>query len=147
MVDTARRSTKKVVLADWHTQRQAGFSLVECLLAMMITMVGVIAVAALFANAVRLQMFARDVTLASALGRAKLEELRLISPTATNSTRAVGGSLTSNVLYHYDQPNTRFTRRWVVAAGPLSTQRITLVVVATQANAFSPTVRFETLVE
>lgn len=124
-----------------------GFSLVECLLAMMVTMVGSVAVAALFANAIRLQAFSRDVTLATGLARAKLEELRLVSPTATNSTRALGGSLTSNVLYHYDQPNTRFTRRWLVEAGPLNTQKITMVVTVTQPNAYSPTVRIVELLE
>src|SRR6476661_18022 len=93
-------------------RKQAGFSLIECLIAMVITTVGMLAVAQLIVLGVRLQTESRDATTANALARAKIEELENYAPTAAQRVR--GGSITSNVLNYNDVPDSRFQRRWQV---------------------------------
>ena len=52
---------------------ESGFSLIECLIAMVITTVGLLAVAQLIVVGVRLQTESRDATAATALARAKMK--------------------------------------------------------------------------
>ena len=94
---------------------QSGFSLLEVLLAMFITIVGVSAVAMLIAYGVSLQVISQDSTLGNALAKEKIEELRVTD--RSDPSLAVGGSLSSNVA-NYSDTSGGFTRRWLVAAGP-----------------------------
>lgn len=84
------------------TNKNAGFSLLECMFALVITVVGLLAVAGLVVEAIRLQTVSRDATIANALAKAKIEELRNYAPTATQ--RARGGNLANNVTDYNDSP-------------------------------------------
>jgi len=122
--------------------KQGGFTLIECLIAMVITLVGLLAVAELMVVGVRLQTESRDATAATALARAKIEELQNYAPAAVQRVR--GGSLTTNVLNYNDAPDARFQRRWLIetnptdAGVPSGTQRITVVIVANQGVRIPP---------
>ncbi|MGH9902280.1 MAG: type IV pilus modification PilV family protein, partial [Pyrinomonadaceae bacterium] len=80
---------------------QSGFSLVECMIAMLITIVGVLAVEALIVNAITMQKFSRESTEAIALARAAVEEMGA----RPRAARAVGGDLNSNVNNYFDTVN------------------------------------------
>lgn len=131
MKATLQRLLKKV------SGQQAGFTLIECVIAMVITMIGVLATVALMAVGVRMQVVARDSTAGNAYARAKIEQLQNYSHTATQRCPpAVGascGSTTSDVTNYNDVVDGRYRRRWLienssVTGVPANTQRITVVV-------------------
>lgn len=129
---------------------QSGFTLIECLVAMVITTVGLLAAAGLIGVGIRLQTESRDAIAANAFARAKIEELQNYTPSATQ--RARGGSLTSNVANYNDSPDTRFRRRWLVETRPADpgvpagTQRITIVVVPNVSGVRLPPIEVKALV-
>lgn len=102
--------------------RNAGFSLLECVIAILIVAIGLLAVAALSAVATQGEVFAFNSTDASALAASKVEELK--AGTLTN-----GGSLTSNTTGYSDTPSWYFHRRWTISDGPAGTKEINVVVV------------------
>ena len=130
--------------------RQNGFTLIECLIAMVITTFGLLAVSGLMGVGIRLQTESRDAIAANSLAKAKLEELQNYAPTA--SQRARGGSLTSNVTNYNDSPDARFQRRWLIetnptdAGVPANAQRITVVIVANNTGVRLPNIRLVVLV-
>ncbi len=119
-------------------RNQSGFSLVELMVAMVVTVVGVMAVSLLILYGIRLQSFSRDATIANAFAKAKMEQLRVTDPAGPQ--RSLGGSLTANVANHFDTPpgTILFIRRWVVAAGPAGTQDIIVTVVWSNPNSRDP---------
>ncbi len=127
-----------------------GFSLIECMVAMVITTIGLLAVAGLVGIGIRLQTESRDATTANSLARAKIEELQNYAPTAAERVR--GGSLTTNVANYNDSPDTRFQRRWQIetsptdAGVPANTQKITVLIVANDSGMRLPDVRLTILV-
>ena len=125
---------------------EAGFSLLEALIATVITVVGLLAVEMLIVQAIRVQTFSRDAAMANALARAQLETLRSLP--RTDVKRANGGSLTgdaaTNPANYRNTSDTRFTRRWTVANGPAGSQDVTVAVVSTQGG-LMPTVRIRAL--
>ncbi len=123
---------------------QAGFTLVEVLVAMLILIVGVLAVTIMMFYGVRLQTMSRDGTMATSLAKAQVEQLRVLPATAPE--RQDGGSLTNNVANHFDQVDNYFTRRWVVTAGPANTQDITVAVLSSNPRVFFPPVQIRVLV-
>ncbi len=115
-------------------------SLIEVLIAMVVTVVGILAVANLIVYGIGLQVQARDATLANALAKSKIEELSISLP-------AVGGNLDNNVTGYSDTP-TGFTRRWVVTAGPAGTLDVTVRVIAENPTAaVSPVVDIQVLLD
>lgn len=122
---------------------EAGFSLIEAMIATLITVFGLLAVEMLIVQAIRVQTFSRDSTMANALARAQLEELRSLP--RTNASRANGGSLTGNQTNYSNTTDARFTRRWTVADGPESTQDVTVAVVSAQGS-LMPTVQIRVLI-
>ena len=56
---------------------QRGMTLLEVLIAMLITVIGIIAVATLIIYGIGLQVVSRDTSAATALANAKLEELQV----------------------------------------------------------------------
>lgn len=123
---------------------ERGFSLIECTVAMVVTLVGVLAVSLLIINGIRLQVFARDATMANALARAKVEELRVIPK--TDPRRQIGGDLQNNVANYFDTPNVSFTRRWSIVAGPVDgTEELNVVVISNQPGVLLPTVSIRTV--
>jgi len=93
----------------------AGFSLVEALVATAVTAFGVLAVAVLFLYGMRLQANARDATTLTSLAVAQVERIRMLPVTAPE--RAAGGSLAANVADHFAMIGSA-TVRWTVADGP-----------------------------
>lgn len=123
-----------------------GFSLVEVLIATVVFVVGVMAVSVLIIQGMRLQVSSRDVTMANALAREKVEQLRNLDP--ADPQRAVGGNLVSNVTGHFDiTGGTDFVRRWVVAPGPKDTQDVTVYVFSTDPNVVTPPVQIRVLLK
>ena len=126
---------------------QSGFSLLECLFALVITVVGLTAVAGLVVEAIRLQAVSRDATAANALVKAKIEELRNFAPTAPR--RAAGGSLTGNVTNYNDSPDARFRRRWQIenptAGVPAGTQRVTVTILSNRPDVRLPNIQVQVL--
>ncbi len=119
---------------------QRGMSLIEVLIAMVVTVVGILAVANLIVYGIGLQVQARDATSANALAKSKIEELSISLPT-------VGGNLDDNVTSYSDTP-TGFTRRWVVTAGPAGTLEVTVRVIAENPTAaVSPVVDIQVLLD
>jgi prepilin-type N-terminal cleavage/methylation domain-containing protein len=129
---------------------EKGFSLIECLVAMVITTIGLLAVAGLIGVGIRLQTESRDATAATAFARAKIEQLENFAPTAAE--RAAGGSITANVANYNDTPDPKYRRRWLIetnatnAAVPVGTQRITISMTANQLGVRLPAVRLSVLV-
>ena len=129
---------------------ERGFSLIECLIAMVITTIGLLAVAGLMAVGIRLQTESRDATAANALAKAKLEQLENYAPTAAQ--RAAGGSITANVANYNDEPDPKFLRRWLIetsatnAAVPAGTQRISISIVSNRPGLRLPPVSMAVLV-
>jgi Tfp pilus assembly protein PilV len=132
------------------SKSEIGFTLIECLFAMVITTIGLLAVVGLMAVGIRLQTESRDATAANSLARAKIEELQNYASTATQ--RAGGGSLTSNVASYNDSPDSRYQRRWLIetnptdAGVPANIQRITVVVVGNTPDVRLPNIRIVVLV-
>ncbi len=115
-------------------------SLIEVLIAMVVTVVGVVAVATLIVYGIGLQVQSRDATMANALAKSKIEELSISLP-------AVGGDLDNNAPGYNDTP-TGFTRRWVVLAGPANTLDVTVRVIAENPTAaVSPVVDIQVLMD
>lgn len=111
-----------------EARRQGGFSLVELLVAMVVTTIAIVGVATLLVSGIRLQTLSREATMANALAKAKIEELRTIAP--EDPRRSVGGSLDADVADHFDLPSPRLVRRWQVMAGPDGTQDVAIVVLS-----------------
>lgn len=103
-------------------RKQAGFSLIECLIAMVIVTVGLLAVAALAATAIQGENFAFSSSDATLLASSKLEELKV---GALNN----GGSLTSSAAGYSDVPNIYVFRRWQISDGPAGTKLVVVTIV------------------
>jgi prepilin-type N-terminal cleavage/methylation domain-containing protein len=127
-----------------RTANERGFTLIECAIAMVIMVVGVLAVEALIVNGLSLQTLSANSSMANALAKAKVEELQARS--SNDPSRANGGSLTSNVSGYYDTPNNNFIRRWVLSAGPNGTQDAHVQVSPSGSGATFTTVTIETLI-
>ena len=121
---------------------EAGFTIIEATIASVITLVGLLAVEMLIVQAVRVQFFARETTMANALARAQVEELK--SMPRTDVRRASGGSLSSNLTNYHDATDSRFIRRWILADGPAGSQDLTVAVVSSQ-NSLMPSVQIRVL--
>jgi Tfp pilus assembly protein PilV len=134
------------------TDNESGFSMIECLFGMVITMIGLLAMAGLIVVGLRFQVESRDLTTANSLARAKLEQLHNTSP--TSAERARGGSLVTNVTNYNDSlSNGRYRIRWQVevyptdAGVPKDTQRITVVIVPDRPDVLLPPVQIVSLLQ
>jgi len=120
------------------------------MVAMVLTLVGLLAVANLIVVGIRLQTESRDATAANAFAREKIEELENYAPIATQRVR--GGSLTSDVANYFDTPDVRFKRRWLIetnptdAGVPANTQRLTITVIPNQGGVLLPPVQLAVVV-
>ena len=118
----------------------------EVLLALVVIVIGVMAVASMMVLAIRLQVLSRDTTLAIGLAEVKLEELRYMDP--ADPERTLGGDLNSNVVDHFENANGNlFTVRWKIDPGPINTQDITIGVVTNALNPQISTVRLQALLQ
>lgn len=111
--------------------------MVECVIAMVIALIGLMAVYSLVVFSIRLQTISRDLAIANSFARAKTEELR-------NSAQTVGGSLTSNATGYYDSPSGKFTRRWQISNDPMNTRTVTVILLPNTAGTLQPEVKLAT---
>lgn len=128
---------------------QQGFSLIECMIAMVITTIGLLSVAGLIGVGIRLQTESRDAIIATSYARAKIEELQNYAPTAAQ--RAAGGSVTTNVTNYNDSFDSKFRRRWLIEHSPTNgvpsdAQRITVSVIPLHTDVRLPPVELRVLV-
>lgn len=107
----------------------SGFTLIECVIAMVIALVGLMAVYSLVVLSIQTQTVSRELAVANSLARSKIEELRNSAP------RASGGSLTSNVDGFYDAPpGSDYLRRWQISEDLAGTQIVTVATVPSRAQ-------------
>jgi prepilin-type N-terminal cleavage/methylation domain-containing protein len=129
---------------------QDGFTLLECMFALVITVIGLTAVLGLVVSAINLHMFSRNGNDAREVSKAKIEQLRNFAPSAAE--RARGGSLTSDVTNYNDAPDPRFHRRWLIeefptdAGVPEGTQRITVITVSNRPDVLVQITQIQILV-
>lgn len=95
--------------------RDDGFTLVEVLISLVITVIGVVGVISLFIVGTEGQVNARDSSRSVQLAVAELERIRML-PT-THPERADGGSLSANSTDHFVVRG-RTTLRWRIQNGP-----------------------------
>jgi len=123
------------------TSRAAGFSLVEVLVAMVVTVICVLGVALLILYGTRLGTAARQAAITTSLARAEIERLRVVP--RTEPERQTGGSLAADVAGHFRHQG-RLTSRWMVRPGPAGTQEV-VVVVASLDDAHVPAAQLRVL--
>jgi prepilin-type N-terminal cleavage/methylation domain-containing protein len=117
------------MLTAKKTKSVQGFTLVECVIAMVVGLIGLLAIYSLIFLSVQIQAFSKDMSVANSLARAKIEELK-------NSSRAVGGSLTANNSGYYDSPSTKYYRRWQITDDAMGTQTIRVRVIHNASGPF-----------
>ena len=85
---------------------EAGFSLVETMVASLVLTIGLVGLAQLLAVATIMHSDARQATTGTVLAQAKLDEL-MKADFSMNSAVALGGSIASNMANYFDQPESR----------------------------------------
>lgn len=109
-----------------RVMKNSGFSLLETLIAMFLTMVAALAVAPMFVQAARTNDAGADMGSVGAIAVDRLEQLRqepwrdLLS----------GGSLTENVDGYFSAAGTDFLVRWRILDDPTTTQSKAITVIA-----------------
>jgi prepilin-type N-terminal cleavage/methylation domain-containing protein len=114
-----------------------GFTLIECLIALVLVVTGFAAVLSLLTACLKTEVISRDLGRVNSFSRSKIEELK-------SSARTPGGSLTSNVSGYFDTPTDDYTRRWEISADSMGTETVTVVVSPTIKGAVMPEVRLTT---
>jgi hypothetical protein len=94
---------------------ESGFGLAEATVATLVTMTGVLSVAALFMVGARMQSAASNSSSAVGLAAAELERIRTLAPSADE--RKIGGLLTSNEEFHFVKRGLT-TIRWKIDDKP-----------------------------
>lgn len=125
MISRGTRTVRGTCRPRPIARTRRGFTVVELLLALMLLTVGMLASAAILASSTRLQRLAESRTELTAMGEAKLEELRSYGQTAaTDPLRArlaLGGSTTATVDQYADSlasaDGVMYLRRWQVSVG------------------------------
>ena len=104
----------------------AGFSLVEAMIASLVLTVGLVGLLQLLAVTTVMHSDARHATTATLLAQSKLDEL-MKKNLSTNAAVQEGGSISADVANYFDTPQAGVTRRWVVAPGPVANTRLVTV--------------------
>jgi prepilin-type N-terminal cleavage/methylation domain-containing protein len=110
---------------------QRGFTLPEVIVAMLVMVVGLVAMAGLLMVTLRMQQLGRNSTSEVRMAQDKVDELSSMSFTTGPSIQC-GGSLTANVANYNDVPvvngvNQPYRRRWLVQAGPDADPQLRMV--------------------
>jgi type IV pilus assembly protein PilV len=118
-------------------KEQSGFTLIECVIAIVLILVGLLAVYSLVVYSIQTQKMSADLITANSLARQKVEELR-------NSNRTAGGSLTSDTTNYFDTPSSSYIRRWQITADSIGTQTVSVTVVPSVPTTLQPQVLITT---
>jgi|SRR5688572_4334893 hypothetical protein len=94
---------------------ESGFGIAEAAVATLITMLGVLSVAALFIVGTRMQSAATNGSAAVGLATAELERIRMLAPSALE--RQIGGLLTDDAPDHFAKRG-QTTVRWKIDPKP-----------------------------
>jgi Tfp pilus assembly protein PilV len=130
------------------SRTDAGFSLAEVIIALLVTVTGLLSLAQLLAVTAKAEGVARNGALAARMGQDKLDDLMKANFDTSPSLQLtpVGtDTLAANVPNYFDQPAPAVTRRWIVRQGPAGT-RILTVRVLVVSGASPRTVDLTTLV-
>ena len=106
---------------------EAGFSLVETMVASLVLTIGLVGLAQLLAVATVMHSDARQATTSTVLAQAKMDELMKSGTLSLSSVQL--GSIASNMGGFYDEPEPGITRRWQVNDGPVDNTWILQVTV------------------
>jgi prepilin-type N-terminal cleavage/methylation domain-containing protein len=117
-------------------QPEAGFTLVELMIAIVVIVIGVLGMSSVTASSIRQQDLTAARTDMAALADNKFEELRgfagAVARTADTMQLVVGGNLAANVANYNDAVTERgrtYTRRWIVTAGVGGTRNVTVRII------------------
>ena len=142
--------------APVHPQRQseAGFTLIELMIAIFVIVIGVLAMSSVTATTIRQQDVTAARTDMAALADNKFEELRgfagAIARTADTMQLVPGGDLNAAVANHNDVVTERgraYTRRWLVTAGVGGTRNVTIRIIPPAMGPRTPQTKdFHTLI-
>lgn len=129
---------------------EAGFTLVEMMIAIIVLTIGLLGMASTMASMTRYQDLAAVHADMTALGDHKIEQLRVVA-THTPALLAPGGSLTVPTAQYCDtlvERGRTFIRTWTVAAGPGGAQQVTVRVRPEVDDARTPAqLDFNTLIQ
>lgn len=120
-----------------QTDRERGFTLIECIIAMVITVVGLLAVLTLIAYAAKIYTISGDLAIANSLAKDKIEELQ-------NKSQSTGGDLTNNTTGYFDQPTSKFIRRWLITTDSMGTRTLSVTVIPAYPGVLLPEVTLKT---
>ncbi|HEX8286401.1 MAG TPA: prepilin-type N-terminal cleavage/methylation domain-containing protein [Pyrinomonadaceae bacterium] len=116
---------------------ERGFTLIECIIAMLVTVIGLLAALTMIAFAVKSYTVSSDLAIANSLAKAKVEELR-------NASQAPGGNLANNTTGYFDQPTSKFIRRWQITDDSMGTQTLSVNIVPAYPGILLPEVNVRT---
>jgi prepilin-type N-terminal cleavage/methylation domain-containing protein len=114
-----------------------GFTLIECIIAMLVTVIGLLGALTLISYAIRNYTVSSDLAIANSLAKAKIEELR-------NFSQSPGGNLTANAAGYYDEPSSKFVRRWQITADSQGTQTLSVKINPVNSGFLLPEVNLTT---
>ena len=124
------------ISAEPSIREEAGFTLVELMIAIMVIVVGLIGISSTTATMIRQQDLTAARTDMAALADNKFEELRgfagAVARTADTMQLVPGGNLAANVANYNDAVTERgrtYTRRWIVTAGVGGTRNVTIRII------------------
>jgi prepilin-type N-terminal cleavage/methylation domain-containing protein len=101
----------------------AGFTLAEILVSMLILTIGMMAIAGLLAVTTQMALGAREAGRSTRLAQDKIDELMKLNFTTAPAV-AIGADLTADVANYSEAPLNGVTLRWAVAAGPTNDLRV-----------------------
>lgn len=116
---------------------ERGFTLIECIIAMLVTVIGLLGALTMIAFAVKNFTVSSDLAIANSLAKAKIEELRNIS-------QAPGGNLANNTTGYFDQPTNKFIRRWQITTDSMGTETVSVGVIPAYPGLLLPEVNLRT---
>jgi Tfp pilus assembly protein PilV len=115
------------MIAPETPRGEAGFSLVETMVASLVLTIGLVGLGQLLAVATVMHSDARQATASTVLAQAKMDELMKSNGLSLSSNQL--GSIASNMDGFYDEPELGITRRWQVNDGPVDNTWILQVTV------------------
>lgn len=119
-----------------RARSEVGFTLIELMIAIVVIVIGVLAMSSVTATTIRQQDMSAARTDMAALADNKFEDLRgfagAVVRTADTMQLVPGGDLAANVANYNDAVTERgrtYTRRWIVTAGVGGTRDVTIRII------------------
>ncbi len=121
-------------------ENEKGTTLIDCTIALVISLVGIMAIYSLVVISIKTQTVSKDIAIANSFARAKLEELR-------NTTNAAGGDLNANSTGYFDSPAPKYYRRWQVSIDTFGSQTVSVRVLPVDADPVKPDLSISTRIK